>query len=73
MPVLDEHLTYKIIEELDEWKKVQQSSFLCDLKTKEVKFLEHLRNLWNQKQATYESDLVQKAEKLQLLTKSIED
>lgn len=71
--LMDEDLTYKMIEELELWKENQKKIFLEELKTKEKKFLEHLKESWNKKQDKLESELHEKAEKLACMTRSLEE
>ena len=73
MMLLDEHFSYKMIEELDEWKSSQQEAFIEDLKKKELQFLDRLKSDWNEKKAKYEHELVMKSDKLTNLTKSLQD
>lgn len=71
--LMDEDLTYKMIEELELWKENQKQIFLEELKTKEKKFLEHLKETWNRKQDKLECELHEKAEKLACMTRSLEE
>lgn len=71
--MLDENVTYKMIEELEEWKVNQQESFIADLKQKETQHLERLKFIWNEKQQKFEQELVMKADKLTTLTKTLQD
>lgn len=70
--LLDESLAYKMIEELEEWKSAQQESFIADLKQNEIRYLERLKNDWNEKCEQYERDLVLKSDKLSHITQSLE-
>lgn len=70
--VMDENYSYKIIEELEDWKKTQENTFLSGLKHKESQFLEHLKGVWQQKQSKYEIDLVSRSDKLAALIQSQE-
>lgn len=69
----DENLSYKMIQELEEWKTAQQETFIADLKKKEVTYIERLRTTWNQKKTACEQDLVMKADKLHNLTQSLQE
>lgn len=73
MMMLDESLTYKMIEELEQWKISKQEAFLGDLKKTESQYLERLKHDWTDKQAKYEQDLVTRADKLTSLTKSLQE
>lgn len=73
MMMLDESLTYKMIEELEQWKLCQQETFITDLKKSETQYIERLKQDWNDKEAKYEQDLVTRADKLTSLTKSLQD
>lgn len=69
----DETFTYKIIEELEEWKTLQQDSFLDDLKKKELTYLDRLKTDWLQQKTKYEEELVSRTDQLATLTKSLQD
>lgn len=73
MMMLDESFSYKMIEELDEWKARQQEAFITDLKKKELQLLDRLKTEWNDKQAKYEQELVMKSDQLTKLTNSLQD
>lgn len=72
MYVMDENYSYKVIEELEDWKMKEQDTFLADLKHKESQFLEHLKGVWQQKQSKYEIDLVSRSDRLSTLIQSLE-
>lgn len=73
MALLDESLTYKMIEELEQWKINKQEAFINELKNSESQYLERLKHDWTEKQAKYEQDLVMRADKLTSLTKSLQE
>lgn len=70
---LYEDLSYKMIEELGEWKIHQKESFLAELKQKETQFMDRLKNRWNEKQAKLEEEIFLKSDKLGALTNSLSD
>lgn len=71
--MLDEDLTYKMIEELELWKDDQKKVFCEELKSKEKKFLNQLKESWMKKQEKLELELHEKAEKLACMTKNLEE
>lgn len=71
--MLDEDLTYKMIEELELWKEDQKKVFCDELKSKEKKFLNQLKESWLKKQEKLELELHDKAEKLACMTKNLEE
>lgn len=70
---LDEELTYKAIEELEDWKNKQKDQFLAELKRREINHLAHLSNEWQRRRSEEEAKLIQKLEHCELLTKSLEE
>lgn len=71
--LMDENYSYKIIEELEDWKAKEQDSFLVDIKKRETFFLNQMKEAWQQKQSKYEQELISRTDKLQILTQSLED
>lgn len=43
-------LQYKIVWELETWKKSEEAKFRFHLKKKEIEFLEDLKKTWKQKE-----------------------
>lgn len=70
---LDEDLAYKMIEELEEWKQVQQKEFLADLKRREIAHLTQLSNEWQRKRQEEEIKLQKKIEHCERLTQTLEE
>lgn len=70
---LDENLAYKMIEELEEWKVVQQKEFLAELKRHEIAHLTQLSNEWQRKRREEELKLQKKIEQCDRLTQTLEE
>ncbi|CRK91673.1 CLUMA_CG005322, isoform A [Clunio marinus] len=73
MRMLDEDLTYKLIDELEEWKSNHQKQFMLDLKQKETQLLEVLKTEWLTKQTKLEQEILVKAEEMKSLTNALKD
>lgn len=71
--LFDESIAYKMINELEDWKEHQQKTFLLELKRTEEKYVEKLRDEFNNMKASYEDKFVEKNNELQVLAKSLED
>lgn len=70
---LDEDLAYKMIEELEEWKMVQQKEFLAELKRHEIAHLTQLSNEWQRRRCKEELRLQKKIEHCDGLTRTLEE
>lgn len=70
---LDEDLAYKMIEELEQWKLVQQKEFLIELKRHEIAHLTQLSNEWQRKRRDEEFKLQKKIEHCDRLTQTLEE
>lgn len=70
---LDENLAYKMIEELEQWKAVQQKEFLAELKRHEIAHLTQLSNEWQHKRRQEECKLQKKIEECDRLTQTLEE
>lgn len=70
---LDENVAYKMIEELEEWRVVQQKEFLAELKRHEIAHLTQLSNEWQRKRREEELKLQKKIEQCDRLTQTLEE
>lgn len=70
---LNEDLAYKKIEELEEWKQVQQKEFLMELKRQEIDHLTRLSNQWQRKRTEQEQNLQKKMDHCSWLTRTLEE
>lgn len=70
---LDEDLAYKMIEELEEWKNMQQKDFMAELKRHEITHLTQLSNEWQRKRRLEELKLQRKIEHCDRLTQTLEE
>ncbi|XP_026476879.1 uncharacterized protein LOC113382844 [Ctenocephalides felis] len=68
----NEHISIKIVEELEDWKEKQQEMFLAELKKKEEKHLGHLSSEWYKKRTEIESQLKKKIEHSRSLAVALE-
>ena len=71
--LMDEGYSYKVIEELEDWKIQQQDAFIGELKKQETSYLNLLKDSWTQKQSVFEQDLVIRSDQLSSLVKSLQD
>lgn len=71
--VRNEDLTYKIVEELEDWKQNQKKQFSAALKRQETCHLTRLSNEWQRKCREHENKLTQKIEHCDSLTKVLEE
>lgn len=69
----DEDFTYKMIQELEEWKISQQRDFFTELKRHEIDHLTQLSNEWQRKRAEQELKLQDKMEHCDRLTQTLEE
>lgn len=70
---LDEDFAYKMIEELEEFKRVQQKEFLADLKRREISHLTQLSNEWQRKRQEEEIKLQKKIDHCEHLIQTLEE
>lgn len=71
--LMDQDLAYKMIEELEEWKRAQQQDFIIELKRKEITHLTQLSNAWQRKRQEQEFKLHKKMEHCDRLTRTLEE
>lgn len=71
--LFDEDIAYKMIEELEEWKVQEQNTFLMELKKTEKTYLDKLNAAWADRKKHYEVELMEKTNKLSVLSKSLQD
>nr|XP_029729600.1 centrosomal protein of 120 kDa-like [Aedes albopictus] len=70
---LDDQLSYKMLEELQQWMMQQREQFLAKLKEKEVAYLTRLTADWKRKQAKEKEELSQRLEHASALTAALEE
>lgn len=70
---LNEDLAYKKVEELEDWKQLQQKEFLMELKRQEIDHLTRLSNEWQRKRNEQELILNKKMEHCDWLTRALEE
>ncbi|XP_055382421.1 centrosomal protein of 120 kDa [Condylostylus longicornis] len=68
----DENLAYKVVEELEDWKKKQLENFLVELKRKEVNHLAMLSLEWQKRKSELENSLSKKLEECSQLYDTLE-
>lgn len=70
-PILDDSLTYKIVDELETWKERQQEIFRVELKQKEERHLNRLSEEWKKRRQVLESSLAGSIEQCKILTENL--
>lgn len=70
---VDEELAYKAVEELEQWKRQQQTDFVDELKVREDKYLAQLSREWERQRTDYEKQLTDKLNRCQMLTTALEE